>query len=413
MMQIEKTKLSVIIPIYNCEKYIKECLESVCEQQMKEIQIICIDDCSQDTSLQEIQKVARKYNFVEIYENKKNIGLGATRNKGIQYALGKYVMFLDADDYIEKDILDKVILSAEEKDVDILLFDMLMFLDGGDEPGFNGRERIRKHKYIQQSGIEMLCQLIANKEMSGTACGGIYKKEYLNRLKITFNEDGQHEDIPFTFNALLNADKVCYLHEIVYHYRQRRESILHSPDYNKLLYGLIRGYTNMQSVWEKYKQENPCRKTDEQYINQYFHIIENMIEERYVHYLSCENVQTDEFITRQIQQFHFLKKNEVNRYISKEDFSALSGKADISIYGAGYYAKKTFLLLRKNDIKISRFYVTRTESNPSSLFEIPVEEYQPVNCHGCIIIAVSKKYQEDILKQMKLDGRKKVFLLNN
>ena len=128
-------KLSIIISIYNCEKYINECLQSVCEQNMKEIQIICIDDCSQDDSLQKTRKFAQKYNFVEIYENEKNIGLGATRNRGIQYALGKYVMFLDADDYIEKNILDKVILYAEEENADILLFDMLMFLDAGNESG--------------------------------------------------------------------------------------------------------------------------------------------------------------------------------------------------------------------------------------------------------------------------------------
>ena len=406
-------KLSIIISIYNCEKYINECLQSVCEQNMKEIQIICIDDCSQDDSLQKTRKFAQKYNFVEIYENEKNIGLGATRNRGIQYALGKYVMFLDADDYIEKNILDKVILYAEEENADILLFDMLMFLDAGNESGFNGRQRIRKYAYIPQRGIEILCQLIANKEMSGTACGGIYKKEYLNSQRIAFNEDGQHEDIPFTFNALLNAHKVCYLHDTVYYYRQRRDSILHSPDYKKLLKGLISGYIDMQCVWKSYKQENSWSQKDEGYINQYFRMIESMIEERYVQYLSCENTQTDEFIINQISQFHFLEKKEINMYISKEDLSALKGKVDISIYGAGYFAKKIFLLLDKNDIKIERFYVTRKENNPSNLFEIPVEVYHAEKKQGYIIIAVSEKYQKGILQQIESDERKRVFLLQN
>lgn len=406
-------KLSVIIPIYNCEEYIVECINSICSKQTEDLQIICIDDCSQDNSLKMLKKLKEKYGNVEIYRNETNLGQAVARNIGLAHVEGEYITFVDADDYIDIDVVKESVFLADTKQADVVLFDTYMFADKQFPYTFDCKERIKKNTYLQEKGIDLLCAMIKNREMSGVVWGSIYKRKFLKEYRIKFIEGGQHEDIPFIFNALLDAAKVAYFHKIGYYYRQRCGSTIYSPNYEKLLYGLIRGYTNMQSVWENYKRENPCRKTDTEYINQYFHIIENMIEERYVHYLSCENVQTDEFITRQIQHFHFLEKNEVNTYISKEDFSVLSGEADISIYGAGYFAKKMFLLLRKNDIKISRFYVTRTESNPSSLFEIPVEEYQLVNCHGCIIIAVSKKYQEDILKQMKLDGRKKVFLLNN
>lgn len=112
-------KISVIIPVYNCEKYIEECFESILKQTVREIEIICIDDGSSDASLDKIQKYALSDERI-ILLKQENQGQGMARNNGLKHATGKYVAFLDADDfYLDEDALEKMYLLCEEKKVSV------------------------------------------------------------------------------------------------------------------------------------------------------------------------------------------------------------------------------------------------------------------------------------------------------
>ena len=93
-------KLSIIIPVYNVEKYLRECLDSVISQSFKNLEIICIDDCSTDTSLDILREYARNDKRITIIRNKQNLGVGLTRNIGLKVSSGNYVHFLDPDDWL-------------------------------------------------------------------------------------------------------------------------------------------------------------------------------------------------------------------------------------------------------------------------------------------------------------------------
>ena len=114
-------KVSVIIPVYNVEPYLKECLNSIINQTLKDIEIICIDDCSTDNSYQILEEYSKKDNRIIILKNEKNTGGPSTaRNKGIDLAKGDYLYFIDSDDYIENNFLEEMYNTAKEYNTDIV-----------------------------------------------------------------------------------------------------------------------------------------------------------------------------------------------------------------------------------------------------------------------------------------------------
>lgn len=109
-MSKNSIKTSVIIPIYNTEKYLKECIESVITQTQKEIEIILVDDCSTDQSRKIIEEYTKKYSFVKAIYQEVNLKQGTARNVGVKAALGEYIYFLDSDDYISNTLLKNAMI---------------------------------------------------------------------------------------------------------------------------------------------------------------------------------------------------------------------------------------------------------------------------------------------------------------
>ena len=115
--------ISIIIPVYNVEKFIRQCLDSILSQSYKNYEVILIDDKSKDSSLDIIREYETKYSNFFVIENKKNSGPGASRNKGIDKAKGEYIMFIDSDDYIEPNTLEDAFNAAKKYDADVVRYD--------------------------------------------------------------------------------------------------------------------------------------------------------------------------------------------------------------------------------------------------------------------------------------------------
>ena len=114
-------KVSVIIPVYNAEQYLRQCLDSVVGQTLKDIEIICVDDGPQDNSVAILKEYAARDSRLRLIREK-NRGAGAARNQGLREATGEYLSFLDADDFFEPDMLEKAVARAEEYDAQIVVF---------------------------------------------------------------------------------------------------------------------------------------------------------------------------------------------------------------------------------------------------------------------------------------------------
>ena len=197
--------ISIIIPAYNAEKYIKKCLDSIVNQTKEELEIIVINDGSTDKT-EDIVK-AYKDKRIKYYKNK-NQGIGKTRNFGIEKANGNYIMFIDSDDYIEKDTCEKMYSKAKNDDLDIVICDFYKEYDNGNI------EEIHTNSF-KNSSLEDNPDIITEYLCPWAK---IYNRKMIVDNKIKFVENLKYEDAPFVIKALCNAKKIGKIDECLNYY---------------------------------------------------------------------------------------------------------------------------------------------------------------------------------------------------
>lgn len=211
-------KISVIIPVYNVENYLKRCLDSIIGQTLKDIEIICINDGSTDSSLQILQEYAKNDSRIKII-NQENKGLSVTRNNGIEIAQGEFIGFVDSDDYISDNFFEELYKSAIKNNADIAVsgikrvssrynVDMLVFKTEKTAENFKDK--------IVLCNVPDYCH-VWNK---------IYKAPLLKDTQIRFVPDRLYEDIPFTPQILFAAKKIVTVPETYYYYWRGSSSII-------------------------------------------------------------------------------------------------------------------------------------------------------------------------------------------
>ena len=398
-------KLTVVIPIYNVEQYIEKCLESVCEQYIDGIQVVCIDDCSTDNSYMVISSLLEKYPFLEIYQNETNLGLAATRNLGLKKSKGKYIMFVDSDDYVANNAINILVNRFEQETVDVLFYSTQMFWDVGFVNEANLDRRIRKQEYSLNTGIGLMCDFIRNDEMFGAAWGAIYRKEYLLDNNIKFIEGILHEDIPFVFNVLLNATKADCINEIIYFYRQRNNSILNSPDYNKLIEGLVIGYMNMINCYYEYSIKNNYDTLLDNEVKKYLDTQLFLIEDRYEKLIVTGKVISNSAIDYLVGKLHNAK--DLDTCFDDDDISFIKNSERLVLYGAGCIATRIMKILKTKKIQVDKIYVTSKENNPEEFFGIKVYEFNPkmvIDNDEALIVGISIDNSAELIEGIKASG---------
>ena len=213
--------VSVIIPIYNVENYLERCLDSVINQTIKDIEIILVNDGSTDNSGAICNKYAEKDKRI-IVINKKNGGLSDARNKGLDKASGKYIAFVDSDDFIHKDMLYKLVNQCEQLDCDIAI---------GSHMRFSKIEEIKEVEKIYNpilfDSISAMSNYLADnedKKIFTMVCDKIYKRELFDDIRFPYGK--LYEDGFVTYKLLYKAKKIVYIEDILYYYYQRSGSIM-------------------------------------------------------------------------------------------------------------------------------------------------------------------------------------------
>lgn len=248
-----KPKVSVIIPVYNAEKYLMKCLDSVTGQTFREIEIICIDDGSLDSSLALLKEYARKDNRISVY-TQINCGLAETRNRGIRKAQGEYIEFVDSDDWLEEHTIQRLYETSYERQLDILIFDGDTVYDND-----NARKKYpmfqdyyhRTGKYPEKcTGFRMLAKMRKESEYRTSVVMQMFRRRFLENAGIIFCGGILHEDNDFTFRACLLAENAGYLPESFYKRRIHDDSVMTDKTDGsglKHTYGYFRAFLNMRS----------------------------------------------------------------------------------------------------------------------------------------------------------------------
>lgn len=222
-------KVSVIIPVYNVEQYLRECLDSVVGQTLKEIEIVCVNDGSPDNSELILREYAQRDPRV-VALKKKNGGLSSARNYGAAHAAGKYIYFLDSDDYIREDALELLYNTAEENQTDIIFFGGDSFFEKeslvethGTYLNYYHREKLADGPV---SGVTMLRLFVEKGLFRSSVPLQFIDRAFLERTGIRFPEDIVHEDELFTPRLMLESERVMCITENLYFRRLHENSIM-------------------------------------------------------------------------------------------------------------------------------------------------------------------------------------------
>ncbi|MBM6614271.1 glycosyltransferase [Desemzia sp. RIT804] len=215
--------VSVIVPVYNVEAYIEECLDSIIDQTYEKLEIIVIDDGSTDNSQQKIQPYLTD-NRVQLIEQE-NRGLSGARNTGLKAATGEYILFVDSDDYIEVFTIKEVVEKLEKNQVDLIRFNGKAFLDELNDPikqnSYDFSHRLQEEKIYTSNLYE------ANRR---TFVSPVYlyiiRREVLEKNHIYFYEGILHEDELFTAQLFLAVESMMYMNRFYYNRRYRENSIM-------------------------------------------------------------------------------------------------------------------------------------------------------------------------------------------
>lgn len=219
-------KVSVIVPVYNVEKYIEKCIRSIMEQSLEEIEIIIINDGSSDRSLEIINSLIKEDKRIKLI-TKRNGGLSSARNEGIKIATGKYIQHVDGDDWVEKDLLENVYKFAEKEKIDIVVSDY--YEDYPDEERNLKRGR-KETEQIFFNSQEYLKEFFYDGD-APAMWNKLFKTSLYRKNNIFHPENiSVGEDLATTPRLIYFSKKIGYLKKAFYHYRQNPKSITNTTN---------------------------------------------------------------------------------------------------------------------------------------------------------------------------------------
>lgn len=217
---MSEIKVSVVVPVYNVEKYLRQCLDSIVNQTLKEIEIICINDGSKDSSLEILKEFAQKDLRIRIVD-KENEGISAARNQGMELANGEYISFIDSDDWINETYLEALYTAAKKYDSDIACSSIIRV---------TGKRRRNKLIYKQEEFTKDRDKKneLTNAPIYSYVWNKIYKRETLLNSEVKFPIGRVYEDVIWCLKAIYYLDGVVTVPTAVYYYRKNPTSIMSS-----------------------------------------------------------------------------------------------------------------------------------------------------------------------------------------
>lgn len=251
-MNVDKPKISVIIPIYKAEKYIERCAVSLFEQSLSSIEYIFVDDCSPDNSVEVLDSVIKRYprrlRWVKVLKNNQNSGVGYSRARGVDVAMGEYIIHCDPDDWVERNAYEDLYEAAITEGADMVICGMVEEIEG---------KAVKRTSEVTDLRNDVLIHNLFTAKLHGSLCNKLINREFVANHNIRFVEGlNMCEDLTFCFQVLKSGAKVSFLNECFYHYDIRinpnsissKKSKTHADQYFKLLDAYDKLFNNKQNV---------------------------------------------------------------------------------------------------------------------------------------------------------------------
>lgn len=393
--------ISVIIPVYNVEKYLTKCLDSVFGQDFTNFEVICVEDGSTDNSGNILREYAIEHPNMKIFWGQGNHGLSYARNRGLDMAEGKYVFFLDSDDWIKAETFSRLYQLAEISKVEMLFFEDELGNEDGSIRATSG-SRYNGYEGIH-TGKEFFCHMIKIKQYAAKACEQFVLLKFLRNESLHFNEGMLHEDMLYTFMALMKATRVAASTEKLYIYRQRAGSICNSfPPlrYQSILFCLI----EIISYWKLYSKDlsiaNDSIQTYAEALYELYLMRKRQSDSETPFSLGCP---ADKFLYDIIQN----PCSKQSIHLTDPQITLIRSAKRRFIYGAGKQAVVLLDVLRAYNTIVDCFLVTEPRKNAKHIDEIPVNCIFEIKLEpdDVVLIAVHEKHITDVVANIQRQGK--------
>lgn len=430
--------ISIIIPIYNSERYLKRCLDSVVSQSLKEIEIICIDDYSMDKSVDIVEDFMKSDARVKLFKNKRNKGVSFCRNYGIKIANSDYIGFVDSDDSIDINMY-KTMYELAKKDDSCMVICNFRVIDKFGIKDFKS--------FFKNQTKELLFKNILSKELMPHPWNKIYKKKLFLKNKIKYLENRVYEDAEATHKLIYYANKISISEEVLYNYYINPNSITTSFDNKKIddiFYVLesTKKFLKYENIFEIYKKEylNMIRICID---NVFYHLtnqeinigakLENLLYlwKNINNYKDIKSIHYHAIIVWIYKSFIILKDelNYLNKFIKCLNFDKSKIKnikssiyselglsyniviklknkkiSKIYLYGAGEIAKKLIPEIEKLNIQILGI-IDSNAKNGDTLFGYDIYKFEDIKFKSNTIVVASEVFAYEITAFLENQGK--------
>ena len=419
LVQNENPIISVIIPVYNVEQYLQECLISVLEQSEKNIELICVNDGSTDHSLDILEEFASLDGRIRII-NQENHGLAYTRNVAFSVAKGKYIVCLDGDDMFRENALEELLYIAEKNTTDIVYFDAECLFEPGVEYD-KGKDDYytRRKSYGLRTGKEIFAQTFIKEKFTDSVCLLMINREWLKEQDIHFYNGILYEDCLFSVQCMMKAKRVFHINQKFYIYRIRKNSIMTSNPYRaENLYSRAIG---LRQFLEIYRDEELTDFQNEAFIKWIALIIsnikvigQNIVDEEVERFSSMPNAEQLKFELALGE----ISWDRVGRRIEqREKVEKLENEKNIIIYGAGIRGKRLleYFYLTDNVSRVMGFLVTSKIGQPDVIRGIKVMEFDSnsdIDKNDFVIISFRGDEAMDLKDKLEQKGYTNVMVMD-
>ncbi|MBQ9250014.1 MAG: glycosyltransferase [Oscillospiraceae bacterium] len=390
--------VSIVIPVYNVEAWLPACLDSVLGQTLRELEVICIDDASPDGCPAILDDYARRDPRVRVIHLPENHQQGYGRNRGLEAAQGKYVYFLDSDDMITPDAMEKLFTLAERDRLDGIFFDSQVLFESEELAKKNANYPDRRHGSYEDkvyTGQALFDAFIEQQEWTCYVQRQFWNRDFILRNDVWFPESTEHEDEFFPFKALLLAQRARYVPELFFIRRYRENSVMTRPAHPKDFHGYFINYCRMIDFVESAGLKS--RSIDLNIVHMY---------ERMLRFYPLFAAQQDPDAWFQTEaekaRYRFFDYSQKAKIYYEEKLRAfdvvIPKTCQIWIYGAGIIGKRAFETMVNNGYLVQGFLVTSKAGNPDILLGREVLPISDVTLdeNSVVVIAVSSGYHDEM-----------------
>lgn len=423
-------KISVLVPIYNVEMYLEQCLDSLCNQNFQDFEIICADDGSTDSSGTIIDRYAAKDSRIKVI-HKVNTGYGNNMNVALEAAGGEYIAILESDDFAEPDMLEKLYEAAQVSGADVVKGEYFRYREDGEEHS----DRLADFPCEEVFSVKEYPHLL---DLADTIWSCLYRKEFLDKHGIRFHETpgASYQDISFALQNWIHAEKVYFIPGAVLHYRMDNAgSSMNNAD---KLYCVFDEYQWANELFGDKWQADPVlhkyfiSTKFRDYFNHY-HRVAAVYQYAFLQKLSAEFVQDTENgrvsesaflqvvwdkLMRMQKNFNQFFKDTAKetgdlrlrfcKFKNDEIYSEMFVEKmreypQVVIYGAGKVGQWLAARLEQRDVRVTYFAVTDIGDGPGVCCGIPVKELKElcdIKNTCAVILAVAEKNQFEMYQNL-------------